>query len=171
MSFETIPPRENCKSGEIGERTEIGKNRARLLALEKTDRFVFHGSPDIISVMEPRQAYYYDLETHEKTEDGKPAIFATPNADVAIFRALITEKTLAEDSTSSFGVNDGVIHFSATQNLLDHTRGKLGRVYVFDKSKFHTFEGIQCRSEEKIIPVEVVEVGAEDLPDNIDVVK
>ena len=35
------------------------------------------------------------------------------------------------------------------------------------KNKFGDLEGMQCRSEEEIIPIEVIDVTAQDLPKNI----
>lgn len=71
---------------------QIVKGREKLLALEKEGKFVFHGSPDVINVLEPRQAYNRNDETGTMEKHDEPAVFATPYAEVAIFRALINAK-------------------------------------------------------------------------------
>lgn len=148
-----------------------GKNRERLLLLEKEGKYVFHGSPDSITVLEPRQAYNYNQENGEMEKDSEPAVFATPFADVAIFRALTDARDVNEDSSSQFGMEGDTLHFSATENLLEHAKAKVGKVYVLDKNNFKNFEGTQCRSSEINQPIEVIEVTFNDLPQNIEILK
>lgn len=150
---------------------QAGENRKKLLALEETGRFVFHGSPDVLSILEPRQATNYNEETGENEEHGGPAVCATTSADVAIFRALINESGVIGDLTSKFGMNDDGLHFSASQNLIDQARLKIGKVYVLDKQKFSHFEGMEERSGEAVVPVEIVEVSFADLPTNIKLIE
>lgn len=147
---------------------QVGNSREKLLSLEKEGKYVFHGSPDIIKTLEPRQAYNQNKETGVMEKDGEPAVFATPYADVAIFRALINAKGISGESTSSFGINGEQLHFSATKNLLEGAKSKIGRVYVLDKQKFQDFEGMQCRSTEVNNPIKIIEVSADDLPQNIE---
>ncbi len=148
-----------------------GKNRERLLLLEKEGKYVFHGSPDTITVLEPRQAYNRSKETGNMEKDGEPAVFATPYADVAIFRALTDTRGVKGESTSQFGIDGDKLHFSATKNILEATRTKIGRVYVLDKQKFQDFKGMQCRSSETNEPIEVIEVTIDDLPQNIETIE
>ena len=150
---------------------KIGKNRERLLFLEKEGKFVFHGSPDVIDILNPRQAENKNGETGEMEKDGEPAVFATPYADMAIFRALMDTKGVVGGSESTFGIDGQDLYFSATKNLLDQANKKIGRVYVLDKEKFKNFEAMQCRSNESVTPVEVIEVTAEDLPENIKLIE
>jgi len=147
------------------------KSRERLLSLEKEGKYVFHGSPDTITILEPRQAYNRSKETGNMEKDGKPAVFATPYADVAIFRALINANKVSGESTSQFGIDGDKLHFSATKNLLKAARGKIGKVYVLDKQNFQDFEGMQCRSLETNKPIEVIEVTIDDLPQNIETIE
>jgi hypothetical protein len=149
---------------------QIGKNRKRLLSLEKEGKYVFHGSPDIIDVLKPRQAFNRRKKTGQMKKDGEPAIFATPYADVAIFKALINTKDAIGESTSQFGIDGNELHFSATKNLLNQAKKKIGRVYILDKKLFQNFEGMQCRSDESINPIEVIEVTVDDLPQNIETI-
>jgi hypothetical protein len=145
------------------------KNREKLLALEKEGRYVFHGSPDIVAILEPRQAGGHNKETGEWKKDSTPAVFASPFADCAIFRALIYGKDLENE----MGINGNQLHFAADKKLIERAKGRTGRVYVLDKSKFNpdSFRGMDCRSEEKIEPLEVIEVTIEDLPKNIKIIK
>ena len=68
------------------------KNREKLLWLEKEGKYVFHGSPYDISVLEPRQGHNINEETGKIEKDDEPAVFAIFYVDVAIFRALINAK-------------------------------------------------------------------------------
>lgn len=147
---------------------KFGEGRRKLLALEKEGKYVFHGSPDVVVTLEPRQGYDLNKETGEMEKDGEPAIFATPYADVAIFRALINASGVSGESKSSFGINGEQLHFSATKNLLDQAKSKIGRVYILDKQKFQNFEGMQCRSDKSISPIGVIEVSVDDLSQNIE---
>lgn len=158
-------------SFELGDNIEKEESgRDKLLRLEREGVFVFHGSPEAVKDIEPRQAYNENLETGEKEKDGAPAVFATPFADVAIFRALINTVGVEGDSTSRFGIEDGIIHFESTQNLLDRAKDKNGFVYVLKKEQFDEPIGTQCRSEESVSPVEIVEVSVEDLTKDIKII-
>lgn len=144
-----------------------GSGRRELLSLEKTGKYVFHGSPDRIEILEPRQA------VNKGENDGNPAIFATPHTDTAIFRSLINDRNVTGDSESKFGIDDkkGGLYFEATQNLIDNARGKIGKVYILDKKDFFQFEGTQCITEKTIKPIRVIEVNYDDLPDYIKIIE
>jgi len=159
MNFEKTPTIE-CE----------GKNREILLSLEKEGKYVFHGSPEFIDVLNPRQAYNLSKETGKMEKDGEPAVFATPYADVAIFRALTDTRGVKGESTSRFGIDGDQLHFSATKNILEAAKKKIGKVYVLDKQRFQDFEGMQCRSFEINEPIRVVEVIFSDLPQNIETI-
>ena len=148
-----------------------GKNRERLLSLEKEGKYVFHGSPKRITILKPRQAYNYSKEAENMEKDGEPAVFATPYADVAIFRALTDTRGVRGNSRSQFEMDSDKLHFSATKNILEAAKTKVGLVYVLDKHKFQDFEGMQCRSLETNKPIEVIEVTVDDLPQNIQIIE
>lgn len=147
------------------------KGRERLLQLEKEGTYVFHGSPDIIDVLIPKQAQNEHRETGKMENDGDPAVFTTQYADIAIFKALMSTRGLVGGSVSSFGIDGQSLYFSATKNLLDYAKNSVGRVYILEKKKFDNFEAMQCRCYEPITPLEVVEVTADDLPKNIVVIE
>lgn len=138
--------------------------REKLLALEKEGRFVFHGSRENIEILEPRQAYNY------QEKDGAPAVFATPYADVAIYRALINANNINGKSSNSFGINKNRLFFKTSANLLEAAKHITGNVYVLDKNMFTEFQGTECRSNHEIQPMQVIRVYAEDLPSNIEII-
>lgn len=148
----------------------IGKNKERLLFLEKEGKVVFHGSPNAIDVLEPRQASGQNEESGEYENDGSPAVFATQFADVAIFSALIEKKDKTLEN--SFGIDDeNNLHFLASKKLIEQAKNIVGKVYVLDKQKFDNFRGLDCRSEEPVVPIEVIDVTVDDLPQNIEIVE
>ncbi len=141
-----------------------GRGRERLLSLQQKGEYVFHGSPEMIDSLTPKQAYKENME-----EDGKPAVCASPYADIAIFRALVNSRGINENeiSTSRFGVSGDDLHFSTTENLFETAKEKVAYVYVFKKDLFEDFNEMECRCYEEIKPLEVVKVTFDDLPDNI----
>lgn len=159
--------------------------RERLETMERSGEYVFHGSPNgEIEIFEPRQAHDYDLSTREARPDGPPAVFAAPEADIAIFRALVNgarrvDKQHSHASRMSVTTEDGhkSLHFAANRNSLDGARlpGTTGYVYVFRRSDFtqRTKEGKQAEwtSLEPVTPVTVIVVKPHDLPPNIEVIE
>jgi hypothetical protein len=160
MKFEKLPKLEKTR-----------KNREKLLLFEKENKYVFHGSPHQIIVLEPKQAKEMNKETGNMENDGEPSVFATHFADFAIFRALINNDEVIGSSESSFGIEGIQMHFSATKNLMDAAKKKVGKVYVLDKQKFKDFDEIQCRSNVQIVPLQVVDVTFDDLPEGIKVLE
>ncbi len=146
-------------------RENIISPREKLLKLEKEGRYVFHGSTSSIDCLEPRQAY------NNNEKDGLPAVFATPFADVAIYRSLINGNNLKEPSTNEFGFTEKGIYFKTSKNLIDFAKDLTAKVYVLDREKFKDFEGSQCRSEEPVTPMEMIEVTVKDLPSNIEIIE
>lgn len=146
----------------------IEKSRERLSALEKEGKYVFHGSPNIVEALEPRQAGGHNEKTGKWENDGNPALYASPYADCAIFRSLIYGKELENE----IGINDdNQLHFATDRKLLERAKNKIGRVYVFEKSKFKDFRGMDCRSEETLKPIEIIEVTTDDLPHNVKIIE
>lgn len=152
------------------EMERVGKNREKLLALEREGKYVFHGSPEIIETLEPRQAYNENKKTGKMEKDGDPAVSSTQYADIAIFCALIkSQKTSGE--ICEFGFNEKQPSFSATKKLLEDVKNITGRVYVCDKEKFIKFDNKESRCYETVTPIEVIEVAADDLPKNINIIE
>lgn len=148
--------------------------RDRLISLEKTGKYVFHGTMGAFELLEPRQPTNDNRQTGEREKHGEPAVCASPYADAAIFSALIkaNASNIGSDSNCQFGItDDNHLHFESTANLLDKAKGIIGKVYVLDKKDFKEFEGVDWRSERNVVPLQVVDVTVEDLPKNIKVIE
>ncbi|PIR94629.1 hypothetical protein COT97_00560 [Candidatus Falkowbacteria bacterium CG10_big_fil_rev_8_21_14_0_10_39_11] len=147
----------------------IKSPREQLIEMEKSGHYVFHGSftPEL-EFLEPRQAVNQNEETGKMEPDRDPAVFATPYADIAIFRSLINGEGVSGDSTSGFGMseNDNV-YLQATTNLLEAAKNKTGYIYVFNKNDFSDFEGTECRAHSQVKPEKIIKVNFIDLPQNI----
>ncbi|MFA6536927.1 MAG: hypothetical protein WCT18_00835 [Patescibacteria group bacterium] len=148
-----------------------GKNRERLLRMQESGKYVFHGSPIELPKLSPLQAYRRNKETGEMEKDGEPAVFATQFADIAIFRSLINQKDVIGPTSSSFGVDDNGFYSSATANLYEAAKKKIGKIYVFEKSKFGDIVGMECRSTEEVEPLEVIDVYFDDLPTGVKMIE
>lgn len=146
--------------------------RERLLFLEKEGKFLFHGSPDKIEVLEPRQPLIYNIHNKKKEKHGNLCVAATPCADIAIFRAIVNSKNFSKDDyASSFGVNkDDTIKLATTKPVLEKIKDKKGFVHVISRELFDKFSDMEWRSEKTIKPEEIVSVTAEDLPPNIQLI-
>lgn len=149
----------------------------KLLQLEKTGRYVFHGSPNgNIDILEPRQSMHFpDLpKSTEGIPDGEPSVSATPYSDIATFRALINRKNIPFNHSSGFGVNDsGIKNFSISDaKILEEIKEKKGFVYVFNKNEFEPYSrnghaeenSMEWRAYKSVKPIEIIEVSHEDLP-------
>ncbi len=139
------------------------------MALEKEGAYVFHGSTELLEKLEPRQAKIWDKEKKEMVEHGEPSVVATPFAEIAIFRAVISNKIKAEDGKhySAFG-SDGVKpYFETTPSVLKNAKDAIGYVYVFRKDNFVKISPMEWRSNQKLRPARIFEVNFEDLPKNI----
>ncbi|MFA5986281.1 MAG: hypothetical protein WC819_02950 [Parcubacteria group bacterium] len=151
---------------------EKRKGREYLLSLEKAGKYVFHGSPDDIDVLEPRQAYGENEENGDYEKDGESAVFATRFADVAIFRSLINERLGGDGSECGMSIdNDNNIYYRSSRDLLEKVKDHKGKVYVLKSEGFSDFKGLDCRSNEQVVPIEIVEVDCTDLPKNIDIIE
>lgn len=147
--------------------------KRELLALERTGQFVFHGSGEDLSILEPHQAI-----DDERGPDGLPAVFASPMAEYAIFMAIVSRKNCPLGSKSNTGTrteSDGTVHleFGATQATLDQLQeSATGWVYVFNKSEFRQREGgaAEYMSHAAVRPINKIKVAKRDLPTNIRII-
>jgi hypothetical protein len=106
--------------------------------------------------------------------DGRPAVSATPYAELAIFRAIINAKNVGFGHTSGFGLSSaGKKQYRVSSgDVLETAAGKRGFVYVFDRAGFEPYDRdgdvdgprMEWRSYEAVKPVEVIEVTGDDLP-------
>ena len=103
--------------------------------------------------------------------DGDPAVFASPFADVAIFHALMQGNEKIGNWNFKYDMNDNGPHFSATKNLLENARNIRGQVYVLDKQKFHQDDKSEFRSQEPVVQMQIIEVTVDDLPPGIEILE
>ena len=120
-----------------------------------------------------------------KVPDGDPSISAAPDEgyELAIFMSLIRSGENRADRprggrTSSFatsGAKDGRWDFTANKLAFDDATvpDAVGYVHVFNKNDFRQYEDrkYEWRAHQKIKPLFVVPVTAEDLPPDIKVVE
>ncbi|MDQ5901366.1 MAG: hypothetical protein QG580_81 [Patescibacteria group bacterium] len=140
--------------------------------LEKTGRYVFHGSPFKINKFEPRQAFNHikkDNGEYEKIPDGEPAVFTSPFAKTAIFMAVMNGKNAPFESRTGFSSNNnGSFEFRATKETMDQIGDDaFGYVYVFEKENFKEINFNESVSYEEIEPVMYIQVSKKDLPEII----
>ena len=151
----------------IGNKIEQGKEA--LISIEKEGLYVFHGSIELIEELEPRQSKIWDKDKKEMTEHGEPSVVATPFAEIAIFRAVISNKIKADDGKhySAFGSDGEKPYFETTPSVLKNAKNAVGYVYVFKKEDFTELSPMEWRSNKKLKPVRTFKVHFEDLPENI----
>ena len=139
--------------------------KRRLLELER-EGYVFHGSENSFNRLEPKQSYI--IINEEEIKDGEPAVFASQFADIAIFMAIINETNCPKGFRSGFSYEDSKLSFRATQETLDQiTPQAKGYVHVFKKEDFKFRSECQMVSFSFVTPLEILEVSADDLPENI----
>ena len=152
---------EEIKSGEIA-------GREALEFLQNTGEYVFHGSWQRLDEIEPVQAYSHD------ELDGEPAVCTTSNHDVSIFRSLVnTPKCVSEIRSAGWSNETGEFIFTATKTAMESAEDvdATGYVHVFNKSDFERYRGMEYRTNEKIRPLFIVEVGKDDLPEDIKIIE
>ena len=112
----------------------------RLQELEITGKYVFHGSPHgDIKILEPRQGRHIpDLSKPDTLMlDGDPAVSATPDAELAIFAAIVNSTNIPFSHTSGFGIRNGEKEFRiSSYEALKAVDSKKGYVYVLNKHEF-----------------------------------
>lgn len=151
------------------ETNKIEQGKEKLMNLEKEGIYVFHGSMELIEELEPRQPKIFDKDKKEMIEHGESSIAATPFAEIAIFRAVISNKIKSNDGThsSSFGYDGHQLSFRTTPEILEQSKDAVGYVYVFKKEDFTKFSPMEWRSNKKLKPIRTFEVHFQDLPNNI----
>ncbi|MEX1111881.1 MAG: hypothetical protein WEC84_00300 [Candidatus Andersenbacteria bacterium] len=140
--------------------------KQKLMAYQKKNIYLFHGSSRYVKELEPRQPLTWNEETQQMLLDGNPAVVATSFVDIAIFRAVI-----AREGWSTFGYDGKNFSFEASEKTIEQSRKTIGYVYVLSKDSFEKVNSMEWRSAEKVKPIKVIEVGFEDLPQNIQIVE
>lgn len=139
--------------------------KEEILELEKQGDFVFHGSPEKLESLEPRQAYTFKGDL--KIEDGKPAVFASIYSDIAIFMALINGKNIKSTFRSGYGSLNGKIEFRLSKETKDKLINLKGYLYVFDKKDFTEKNHAEFISYKTVKPIKILEIDETFLPKDI----
>ena len=135
--------------------------------LEKQDKYVFHGSENIIKIFEPRQAY--TIVNGKQIPDGKPAIFSSPFVDYAIFMAIINKANCPKGLRSGCAWYNNKFKFTATKETLEQlSKDSKGYVYVFNKSDFKERSISEWVSYKEVKPVKMIEVRWSDFTQEIE---
>ncbi|NTU98638.1 hypothetical protein HGA64_01355 [Candidatus Falkowbacteria bacterium] len=147
--------------------------KERLLEMEKSGLYVFHGSPQLLDNLSPKQATGYDEEKDIHFNDGEEAVVSSQYAEIAIFRALTHQSQFPEgvDTHTGFGADEDGPCFRANKAVIDGVKNNSGYVYVFKKDDFTPYKEIEYRTNKDVTPLEIIRVTAEDLPSNIEISK
>lgn len=141
---------------------------AQLRKLAEVKRYLFHGSPEKLETIEPRQAY------NNSQTDGQPAVIATSYYEIAVFRAIMLAakaKISNGQYKSGFSTENGKISFRASKNTLDVAKSNMiGFVYVLDKSGFQEHNSMEYRAFRTVKPTQIIKVSSDDLPRNIEII-
>jgi hypothetical protein len=146
--------------------------RTALKYLGETGAFVFHGSPDHLSLLRPRQARTYDVDTIRGRAHGPRGVSASMFPDVAIYRALLNPKVAPRVRLylSEIDVDRvGCPRFAASLDaVLWATRPEtVGWVHVLDRSAFRPFSRIEVRADHPVRPLAAICVSGLDMPHGI----
>ena len=154
------------------------EGKKKLLELEKTGKYFFHGTGNEVEVFEPHQSYNW--YGGEKKEDGAPAISASPDADYAIFMAIFNKKNCPNVTRTQVDIvaNDEEserhrLVFSATSETMANLRDDAsGWAYVFKREDFPYQKGkSEYRSHVHVAALEKILVKKEDLPEPIEILE
>lgn len=141
----------------------------RLQDLEKSGKFLFHGSGYKLDILTPHQAHNF-TEDKIYVPDDKPGIHATPNSDIAIFMAIFSKPNMPKELHTSFGNDGDTLLFRASKETLDQLHANTaGYVYVVDKKEFTKRSAFEYISYQEIKPISIITVTKQELPKNISI--
>lgn len=141
----------------------------RLRELERSGRFLFHGSGVAIEKFEPRQAH--TIINGKQVPDGKPAIFASPFADYAVFMAIVNRANCPKGHRSGVAWENGLLSFTATRETLQQLdESSSGYVYVFNRSNFEKIRPNEWVSYDPVSAIEVLQVIWEDFKQTVSLI-
>lgn len=132
---------------------------ARLAAYEREARWLFHGSPERLTRLAPRQAYTW--VDRRRIADGTPAVFASHLAAVAIFMAVMPG-AIGDHGTFGYEAVAGGVELTATS--LAGIAGARGWVHVVRRDGFAPSDALDWRCACEVAPWAILEVTGADLP-------
>jgi hypothetical protein len=146
-------------------KVENFETKKRLLELEKSGNFVFHGTErGDVETFEPRQALNYKGNVGEP--DGQPAVFASDKVDYAILMGMVNKNNCPYGySSSSRWSNDELILSVDKKGYDQLTDSSVGYVYVFNKSDFSEREPghTEYVSYSHVKPIQIFKISKHDL--------
>lgn len=142
-----------------------GEGRRRLLDLEKTGKYLFHGTRVAgLNELLPSLPFTYVQENRIPHGD-RPTISATPSADMAIFYAVVV------GGYRGVSTNGKEVTYSATKKALDYAKTHTGYVYVVDRNDFNYPLGahalIEVRADKPTHVLQAIPVGFTDIVEKI----
>lgn len=139
----------------------FGEGRERLLQLEKTGLYLFHGT-EKSSLRELTPSLPHTIKDGIREPHGdRPTISATPSADMAIFYAVVTH------DYREVSYDDQSATYRATKKALEYAQECTGFVYIVDRSAFSYPVGssplTEIRTDHSVKVLGVVPVRYQDL--------
>ena len=133
-----------------------------LKTLENSGKYVFHGSGSKLDTLEPRQAYSAHKDGVMK-KDGDPAVCATTDSKISIFRSLTGQKVKGGRSGWRLDEKGKLIFYINT--VISESMLNVGYVHIFSKEDFVEYSRCEYRTGKRISPQAIIEVTQNDLPD------
>ena len=126
-------------------------------------KFLFHGSPKRLEVIEQRQAH--DSNGTKENEDY--AVFMTSSFIIAsayAFKDKIKEMSEGLDWNFEIGRDDNTGQISVIMDNVNVDDELEGYIYVFDYDNSYTHEGssIQYKCHKNVVPIDVVSIKFKD---------
>jgi len=140
--------------------------KKHIVEIAKSKDFVYHGSPFLIEKLEPRQAKTRDKKTGEMVNDGKPAVVATNDLNIAIFRALTAKLRGSTAFSISDDTKDPKRFMMSKEAKKEYPKSK-GYVYVLGKKYFKKHTSLEWRAYKEITPLKRLEVNPKDFTEKI----
>lgn len=147
----------------------MSRNKRVLKNFEKRGLHLFHGSDNgTIKIFRPRQAY--NFATGKEKKDGKPAVYATPSLDIAIFMAIFSATNMPQGLDSMYEKRKGkTLFFVSRKTKMQLKNSTAGYVYLFDKDDFKQKESglSEWIRHTSVKPLTKFKITAHDLPRSI----
>ena len=141
----------------------------RLRDLSLTGNYLFHGTSEKIDSFEPRQAQNFNGQ--EMVNDDKPAVFASCEIHIPLFRSIFSPNNMDVDREANFTTRmedygDHVVT-KANSEAIEQVRQKKGFVYVLPRDTFINRRGQEWISYDRVKPIAVYETSYADIEDQV----
>lgn len=148
---------------------EVINTKEKLMELEASGEYLFHGSPNKIFSFEPHQAF--TDQGGNRVPDGEPAIFTSSEIETPIFRSIFHESQFdGKGGTFSMGFTNGVKPLvNANEATIEVAKNNKGYVYVFYKKDFEPHRDTEWISKKNVTPYAVFYSSFKDIDLHIDI--